>query len=410
MSNAWDALARFKPEKLAAAAQRVAEFHAVPADSSLPASPDVVSALRERLRATDLELIDELAGRLRRVEIHAVADLLAGREEASIVEKAVRLGLVSKVATLRKRSWRLAVEAGPSDGLHSILRGFADEGSLRSALELSSGDFERVQSWLGAPSIQEGLLLDRRAHPTGDCAYWRSLLPQTSPPIIQETPLWSAFRVVFLTQAPAELLIGEGVVSLLSMAKECGAATQEKFARHYLIELRSPRRWNEAVFEWISGRFGDLDLQNPVDFWRRTEQLSEGILRELAAWRALRTLESFFKSVRDPHGRFAFWKDRFGDQIVGAGTAAGGQAAYLHLPPLVVVEFANVGNAAYVYPDSNLGWIESRRSPVESSYKDRKRLARLPGSNAEARIIHSDGWQLAAAGMLNRLIKAGRGR
>lgn len=410
MSDAWDALARFTPEKLRAATQRAAELHAVPADASFPASPDVVAALRERLRATPLEQIDELAGRLRRVELHAVADLLAGREDESIVEKAVRLGLLSRLTTLRQRCWRLAVDTGPARGLHAILRGFADEGSLSSALELAGDDFERVQGWIEAPSIQEGLLLDRRARPAGDCAHWRSLLPQTPAPITPETPLWSAFQVAFLTQAPAELLVSEGAAPLLSMASECGAATQEEFARHYLIELRPSRRWNETVFNWIANRFGGLDYRNPVDFWRRTEQLSEGILRELAAWRALQTLQSFFNSIRDPHGRFAFWKDRFGDQIVGAGTVAGGQAAYLHLPPLVVVEFANVGNAAYVYRDEHLTWVESRRSPIENSYKDRARLARLPGSKTEARIIHSDGWQRTAADLLNRLITAGRGR
>jgi hypothetical protein len=177
-----------------------------------------------------------------------------------------------------------------------------------------------------------------------------------------------------------------------------------------LIALRPSRGWDEPAFKWIAKRFGDLDFRNPVDFWRRTEQLSEGILRELAAWRALRTLQTFFKSIHDPHGRFAFWKDRFGDQIVGAGTVADGQAAYLHLPPLVVVEFANVGNAAYVYPDSLLNWVESRRSSTERSYKDRARLAKLAGTDTEARIIHAEGWQRTAADMLNRLIKAGRGR
>ncbi|RIL06157.1 MAG: hypothetical protein DCC71_07630, partial [Proteobacteria bacterium] len=78
--------------------------------------------------------------------------------------------------------------------------------------------------------------------------------------------------------------------------------------------------------------------------------------------------------------------------------------------PLVVVEFAHVGNAAYVYGEENLRWIESRRSPIVSSYKDRSRLARHPASNDGARIIHSPGWEHAAAAMLDRLIRLERSR
>jgi hypothetical protein len=291
MSDSWRALAEFQPLELRAALQKVEAIHAPAVDGAEPAPPDLVAGLRAQLAATPLGQIAQLAGRLRRTELNAVADLLAGREEEAIIEKAVSLGLMAKLSTLRRRTWRLAAESGPTRGLQLLLRGFAAEGTLGRALDASEEGLQRIVSWLAAPSIPDGLLEDRCARPDGDCEQWRSHLPRTPTPIGIHTPLWHAFRERLLTQAPASILVAEGTGSLLRMANECGAATQEGFARNYLVALRPDRAWDEGAFEWITSRFGDLDYRNPVDFWRRTEQMDPGILRELSAWRALRTLE-----------------------------------------------------------------------------------------------------------------------
>src|SRR5690606_10075651 len=158
------------------------------------------------------------------------------------------------------------------------------------------------------------------------------------------------------------------------LAGDGHATLREDFAANYLRALRKPVRWERPVVDWICKNFDEPKVNLLTGFWRRLDQSTPGLPAAVASWLALQRVEAFFRSIRDPHGRFEFWHSNFASNLVHAELVAGGEGLLMHLPPIAVMEFAQPPNAAYVYPESILGRLQSLRSSSVDSYKMRERL------------------------------------
>ena len=348
-----------------------------------------------------------LAGRLERADLLATADVLACETEKAITKRAIRLGVIAGLPGLSRRAWHLCVRDGGTPSLVRLLTLLDREGPGLAFLKGDAAD--RVRPWL-REDLPSGLLVDlERSSVSPDS--WRGRLPELTTPITRDSSLFLAVRRRVLTEGSSEILSRLGTVVLdwvQELSENSHALLAEDFVAHYLAVFRPGHRWQGEIADWSTERFGTPELSKPVGIWRRIEEAEEGILKEFTSWLALRKLAKFFENVDDPEGRFEFWRENFAEFFESVDLVGRGVAAILHLPPVVVVEFAVPPNAAYVYPESRLRELRAVRSTDPIAYKDKSKLIRRRNAPEGYRIIHVPGWQVRALQTMHSLVSGRR--
>lgn len=390
-TSRWKALRSFEPTALVRMLEEIRRFHVRIADVAT-LNDARVERLRRLLAKTNESELEALAATLERLDILAIADLLAQESDPSIADKAVRVGAATRSSALAIRAWSFLVRVSLSSHLVRLLRRSFETG-LSSAVVEAEGD-ARVRSWLEEEDVALRLLsdLEERGQTIDE---WLGGLPRLETPIEPSTRLYDELRRRLLTHGGRSTLERHHH-HLLRWVKElaAGQATlREDFSANYLKAFREGKRWDEWAADWISEQFGEPQPSLLTGFWRRLDRSAPGLPAEVAAWLALRRVKEFFGKIKDPHGRFEFWGSNFADHLVHAELVAEGEGLLMHLPPLAVMEFARPPNAAYVYPESLLGALQSLRSPIVESYKMRDKLLLRPSTGEPFRIIHLEGWQ-----------------
>ena len=170
-----------------------------------------------------------------------------------------------------------------------------------------------------------------------------------------------------------------------------------------LDEFRAPMINN--IFQ----RLGRPDRQGT----ERWQKVSEEAQQKYLKWLNLSEMRKFFESVGD-NERFQFWA-LFGDVLsdVRPICIKDSKAAFLVFSGAVVVEFAKLGNAAYVYSRQRydrefIDYATGRKQvPYESVLKDTSTSLMLSDANISSgraallsrrpdfcfRIVHSGSWQ-----------------
>lgn len=400
----WAELRDFEPQSLRAALATVEHHHRHLLEPPEPAE-DQVEQLRALLAATPEAHIPALAGRLERSLLLAVPDLLATQLDEDLQRKAVQLGRRARLAAIVRRAWRLLVTGLTTVGLVRLLRGVIADG-MGATLTSDEAGRGRLAAWLANDDLPVGLLNDLEERNEG-LRGWVDRLPRLATPIDPESRLIAALRSRVLTHGRRASLVRfhDALLGWVEeLARPAHASLNEGFAANYLKTLREGRGWQPDIVDWIVERFEKPDPDKPTGFWRRLDAASPGIIGEVASWLALRELEQFFDQIHDELGRFEFWRDHFGDRFLEVMLLADGQAALLRLPGVVVVEFGETGNAAYVYPESQLGWLKARRSPHVWTYKDKTRTETRPDARPFT-IHHSGYWQDRASVEMNDLLR-----
>lgn len=355
------------------------------------------------MEETPLDKIEKLHERLMRRELDLVPDLLAHTTDEEMASKATCVGRLAASPYIVRRSWQLIVTLGPNELLSSLLRDLTRNQPFLEALAAEKADQLRVRTWLEAKSIPEGMLRDLESAER-PLVGWTASLPHLSTGVDRDTPLWRLLVHEMLRNGSGQLFRRHPAHDLQAWVSASPSAVQDEFCIQYLVELRAGRTWDPDLGDWIAIRMGEPLFDEPAGQWRRLENRSPGCTKDFANWRALRRLESFFDSIRDPHARFAFWRDGFARHIVDVREVADGAAALLYLPPLVVAEFADTGFAAYAYPGSEWHRLRSLRARNPRDYQQRDRLVPDPVDSTPYKINHFDGWQDKAGPKIRMLL------
>ena len=406
--TAWADLRRFSPLQLQLKLAEIEALHKVLLES-IELEPGLLEALRTKLEKTPNSEIAALAGTLSKRELVAIADLLVSRPGQDIEAKAVSLGTIIRVSGLISRSWKLIVDGGPQNALEKIIASGLRNG-LSKGITFDESATNRVAAWFGSTGLIRSLLVDLDQSTTKLDA-WFARLPSLTTKFTSDSELGKAMRMAVLTNGSKKLLMRHKNDLLPWMRDELQKSRStlaEHFSANYLLQLREDKTWDDDIIDWIIDQLGAPRPEAPIDSWRRIDRRSPGVVRELASWLALRQLEKFFRDIKDPHGRFKFWRNNFSNDFAHVEPLAHREAMLLHIPPIAVVEFAHKGNAAYVYSERHLGWLSTVGYHDVDFYKRKDVLAKRPSDRSEFRIIHQKGWQNRYLNDLKSLV--GRGR
>jgi len=381
-------LADFEPVQLIAALEDVRRLHPQLAGSEEEPGVDALDELRERLLAVLDDGLAEFAHSLSPQELRSMLYLLATDGSSPVRERAAEVVLSRPRADLVGLGWRLLRDNYPVDEAEPVVRALGESFGWRRAEPEYP---ERLARWFSSETLPGGLLADFGFHGRRDeFNAWLSGLGFDSRHGLSRAT-WEAA----LVSASADLIDRIGHDALLDRAKGSHSVLQQGFGRHYLAVFGGRDRWRDAVLEWIRSRFGlpsRLD-QGLTPFWR---PVAPEVRQRFCQWAIQGTVRDFFKTAEDPYHRFAFWSD-FLDKAVDARQALGKAAVLIDFGTFGVVEFAEVGNAAHLYPSATFDeiWSKASRASIPADLKEPEATlsGHRGGPRRDGRIIHFQDWQ-----------------
>jgi hypothetical protein len=200
-----------------------------------------------------------------------------------------------------------------------------------------------------------------------------------------------------LTAGSAALLARMQPDLLVSTGANFPTEVQSAFAHRYLVELKARPHWSDLVCRWIRRQFGvPASGESQTPFWRR---MPAPVRDEFRRWAQEQTLSEFFRTHGDTAGRFQFWR-RFSSQWHDVYAALDNRVMVMDFNEFGVIEFAQVGNAAYVYDAQSFSYILSCNPRSIAEFKNK--------SLVHERILHFEGWQYRADAVLLSLLKRRR--
>lgn len=395
----------FKPVALRRALERVRRQHPRQGRGERELTDALLDRLRALLRETPVEGLRRLAEELRTEEVRGCFRIAVVDREGSVAEKAARIvGLRPRPAYLNE-GWRLLCREYPHPLLETLVRGLVSVFG-REGLAKELGDRSWTLGWLENPDLGEGLLAhyERSMEPSmagkGMDAYLDSAAVESSHGLFVEgwrQLLSRGSRAALQREAPSRVL--EQLTS-----PSWRATDRAVFGQHYLVELRHLENWFEPVLQWIRERFGDPAStggkgRHEDPFWH---PVPDPVKAEFRRWTLRRRIETFFEGERAQ-----FWRTYVDENRVrDVREILDGQGFMLDFGDFGVVEFKEIGNAAYVYPSAVFRryWMRAEELVSPGMFKDRDRTLPTWRWNGvdDGRILHHDGWQEKARERLTR--------
>lgn len=203
-----------------------------------------------------------------------------------------------------------------------------------------------------------------------------------------DTPMARAVFEEILVRGTAAQLRSEATADLLDGFEQLSPPRRQEMGANYLTRLRAGD-WDHRVCERLRKAYGLPGAEGSTGpFWRRVPDEAQAAFRRLYFQKRLRRA---FGAGTDRHRYWEHWIDAMRDFREGhAGTV---KYAILRFQGFGVVEFFEVGNAAYFYNDRDLERILNRRIQHQSDLKDQ---------TAGERLIHGQFWQAHANSMMAR--------
>lgn len=194
----------------------------------------------------------------------------------------------------------------------------------------------------------------------------------------QGAPLYDHLKGEALMTGPGAFLVQQSLQGMLEWAKAATDENRQRFGANYLSRLSLDVAERRAI-EYLVRRYG-LPAQGHA-FWSRLHKTIRDAIQDMMAEKML---SDFFEGIADPHQRFQFWKE-FMRNLHDIQGSSDRRQAILVFPNFFVVEFRDVGNAAYFYRHEYLPRFKPRINGPASTLKDRRLVS--------DRLKHYTGWQ-----------------
>jgi hypothetical protein len=393
----------FRPTRLADALVAVRTRHPRVRGQTPRVTDSVLDRVREQLEACGEGGLRSLALGFSASELAACLEIVVLDREGTAAERAGASVRLRPRRQLLEEGWRRLARVFPHALLErtvrDLIRQLGFEGLTGAGVAPPWGE-----AWLEPEDLVEGLFrhrATRRGERTLDNYLFSSLLKDSD-------GLYVASWRHLMTRGTLEDLVAEQPSRLeLEFAKVSGRRSEVVvYGRHYLNILRTRARWHEPILETIKKSFGQPrepgDPRRHEDpFWTAVDPDAKAEFRK---WLLLQEIEDFFENDE----RSWFWKpyaESAWVQDVKRPRQVDG--FLLDFGAFGVVEFKEIGNAAYVYPRDHFRklWREADTYSHPSHFKDLLRT--LPDWGSDGRILHHAGWQDKARAALRRYLGAG---
>jgi len=221
---------------------------------------------------------------------------------------------------------------------------------------------------------------------------WLSSFGNAIVSLRQGAALFDHLRGESLMTGPGQFLKQQPLADMLEWVKAATDENKQRFGINYLskLPLNEARR---RLVEYFVKRYG-----LPASGHRFWSRLHESVRNAIQDMMAVKMLEDFFQGISDPHHRFEFWKG-FKRHLRDIQGPTDRRQAILVFPNFFVVEFRDVGNAAYFYRQEHLPRFKERLNGHPSSLKDRRL--------ASERLRHYKGWQETWRWQIRQFISKG---
>jgi len=362
----------------------------------------LIEEVSKQLEETSFDNLEELAYRFGIREILACVEIVARERVEETAQKAARILVFRPRKKALFRVWFKLVPLYPNHLLEKTMREMIPKMGFQGLNEMPKVS-PFVATWFISGKLDEGVLRD----------YEKRSGQKSLDPYLQNNHIKSDDG---LRRAVWRMLLKNGSAKSISREKSkrlmetfddpVNAADSQKFGQHYLNVLKKRANWATPILELIEKRFGvsTLDKEKTTietPFWRK---VSTGAKKEFAIWVMEKRIERFFEGERAD-----FWK-RFlrAGQVVRVREILQEDGFMIDFDKFGVIEFKQVGNAAYIYPQSvfNRFWSQAQKYSRPGAFKDKHNTVRsVSFPSWGGRIIHNKNWQEDTAQKIQQLLR-----
>lgn len=382
----------FQPTRFIEAAHEVAQQHVVRyVSGALEIAKGEMELLKAELLRLDIVEIPAFSATLRPRRIHAAVMLLTDDD----VDDKAALVLESRPrASAFTLAWDRLRREYPEQRLEHALRVMSERCRDEDLLS-SCPAAPKIAQWMTHRSLAEGAARDWE----GEVRLRGQLLDEWL------KNFGSDPSEAFHRATTREFLVGADAFTLRQVVASWYLQLLERQPREiraqamarYLNQLEHRDRWNGGALDAFER---DFDAPQPGDVQNRYWALvNPGPRAEFRSWSLGRRVQDYFSQFADERQRGDFWRPFVEKAGVAfqlrcrVGVGAEYLAIGIEFKTFGVVEFGQVGNAAYLYPIDVYRSIISRDGPPPL-FKDLNRtLKRIGHETVDGRLLHFDGWQ-----------------
>jgi hypothetical protein len=392
----------FSSDRLDEVLETVRMQHPVRKGKAIEIGASIVEEVRKRIDECEIDSLNDFAYSFNWKHILACIEIIAVDKEGNTAERA------AYIAHLRPRDqailagWFKLVKFYPNPLLEKLLKELLTKKGFE-ALSAHPEISDRVPYWFVADNLALGILHDYQSgHSKNN---FDNYLAEQE--FSDGDGLYQRAWQVLLTKGKAGELKREKPGRILAeFNKAIKSTLLIKFGQHYLNTLKGRTEWAESVLKYINNKWGgpkstDDRKESENRFWQGVNDFAR---QEFRRWLILEEVKTFFEGERAN-----FWRVYVeADKVIDVKNILSGDGFMLDFGHFGVIEFKNVGNAAYIYPDN-----EFRRywdgamfyTNMTTYFKSTARTVRLKAEPGwDGRIIHFKGWQGTAKYRVNKLL------
>jgi len=348
---------------------------------------DLVGRLLRQIEGMSVAEMPALAETLRRPARYASVFVysVTSKEDVRAKVRALLLAVPRKEHV--PAGWQVAVHHGRHKGFLDLMRSVVHQ-SVEAFPRLQEGSIGRITRRLRSEDLFGEILAEIES---GNLSIedWHQNEAELGVAIPQESALGSGIRWKLLSEGSGEAIRRNEPAKVRLWTKELRHQEYAEFAAHYLTVVEV-EHWHRGIVDDIDAKYGLPASGHP--FWGTVPEHVRLSFQRLVAGRKLR---SFFDGVYDPKGRFAFWQ-QYIDRITDLAFPRSKERLFMAFGSFGVVEFRDVGNAAYFYLAEEFKWIRGSIGNGNADLKDRSRTL--------YRLLHQEGWQQKMTRRMTRML------
>lgn len=389
-------------EKLSAVLVKVRIQHPNTRKENFSIEKSVLDEIRSLLEQTNNDDLYKLSFQFDSSKLLACVDIVAIDRQGDIAEKAAYVAGLRPKDYMTIRCWFKLVASYPNPMLEKLLKEIISAKGYH-AIERHDKISSHLPKWLLATEIPIGILRDYQStskKETLDHFLLNHFLNSND-------AIFRAVWMTLLTKGRSIDLNRQYPIRILTEIKSRERESERRLiGQHYLNSLNGVAEWSDNILHYIKNKWGKplrASSKEGIEHWF-WDHVKESAKNEFRRWLMLAEVDSFFEGERAN-----FWRNYVNEaKIKDVRQILAGEGFMLDFEYFGVVEFKNVGNAAYIYPSDMFRkyWRGANYWTNDPShFKDKSSTINSIKYPAwDGRILHFSGWQSTAKERINILM------